>query len=241
MEITNDPIVLISEALKDLGFNDSAVQNIISGAIIISLLSLLALMFYMLYREPGVLERWKYPNLIVLFVVTVSGFLSFSVAILFLLVLTLLTFLWVKFETDQFGLFFNFPMLVFFTALYMLLALSRVKRPADKVLYTSMVPQGFRIFVPTTIKIIVVMFLLIPTILGLHYSLNTGLNVSAFFGSNCECSREDWVDWITFLNSAFMTVIISIYLFYRKQLREFIQRNKHKMPKWVKKLSEKGK
>lgn len=118
MEITNDPILLVNEALKYLGFNDNAVQNIISGTIIICFLSLLSLITYMLCREPKLLERWKYPNLVTLGITAIFGFSSFIVASMVVLGLALVH----AIQTQEFS-GFNFHTIIIFTGIHILLAL----------------------------------------------------------------------------------------------------------------------
>ena len=118
MEITNDPILLVNEALKYLGFNDNAVQNIISGTIIICFLSLLSLITYMLCREPKLLERWKYPHLVTLGITAIFGFSSFIVASMVVLGLVLVS----AIQTQEFS-GFNFHTIMIFTGIHILLAL----------------------------------------------------------------------------------------------------------------------
>ena len=231
MGILADSVMLVKGVLTDFGVNEDASSTIVSGAIMIFVLSWVIIMVYILLREREVLEHWKYPNLVVIFVTAALGFLSFIVVGMGAIALMLI----LAFGTGQLTTI-PFAIILVFTGQYMAISLLLFKKPFDKFCYTSIVPRGFLASISMTGKIIVILLSSITTLWSLHYSFNTGLNIS---GLTCACVREDWENFFISFLSALMTVLVILFFFCPKKLREYIKRNKHKLPKWMQKLSKK--
>ena len=204
--------------LQVLGLNEGTAETIISATIAILFLSWLNLTGYIILNEPKVLEHWKYPNLIVLGITSIFGFLSLLVAYLLYVAVMLTEF---SEPTLTHPGFFLIGILMEFCMISILL----YGRSKKKVITDpSPVPQGFLVLFPKMLELASFLFFSIITLFLLHNALNTGL---LNHGELTMPQKASF--WIAFAIFACFTILFGSYVrFGRKEVNERIKRLKPK-------------
>ncbi|MCK5040004.1 MAG: hypothetical protein KAR87_03485 [Candidatus Aenigmarchaeota archaeon] len=162
--MTNELYHMSQAMIRLFNFGQTQSQNYIYGLIVILLVAWLAFSTYLLFYKPRVLEKWKYPTLCSLTIITLIGISSFFVAYFF-----------INFLDSLFYLFRNIvnykelsnPFLVILVVMffYIIFALNRSK--SQKSESNDFIPAELKLFIPESFSLAVALFFFYSVFFGL--------------------------------------------------------------------------